>query len=295
MDANYHLNNPSIANPVASPVQSTTYYVSVKENNCITTDSVVIHVSPKPLFTITPEVSNICLGDSVLLSVSGGDQYKWSPTTTTSNPTSASSIVFPSTDTHYEVFVTDNKCKVSGIVNAIVNILPALQIHTTKSNDVNCNLGQAILSATGGTSYQWFPVENLSSPTLSSTIASPAATTMYYVKATGINGCITRDSIELIVQKNPIGSNYLIPTAFTPNNDGVNDCFGITKWGYTTNLEFAIFNRWGERVFFTNNPSSCWDGLYKGKPQPIGVYVYIIKAKGICGDINRKGIIELIR
>lgn len=291
-----NLNNSMIANPVASPLETTTYYVSVTgNNNCTTNDSVVIRVFSNPVFTITPEISNICQGDSVILSVSGGDQYQWSSTTSISNPTPSSAIVFPITDTHYQVFITDSKCKVSGIVNAQVNILPKTKVSITKSNDINCILGEATLSASGGVNYQWFPQESLSSPVSSSTIASPSLTTVYYVKATGINGCISEDSIELNVQKGPVGNSYLMPTAFTPNNDGLNDCFGVTKWGYITNLEFSIFNRWGERVFFTRAPSSCWDGLYKGKPQPLGTYVYLIKAKGICGDINRKGTVELVR
>lgn len=290
-----NLNNPMISNPVASPLETTTYHVSVTGNNCTSNDSVVIRVFPNPVFTIHPEISNICQGDSVILSVSGGDQYQWSSTTSISNPTPSSAIVFPITDTHYQVFITDSKCKVSGTVNAQVNILPQTQLSIAKSNDINCILGEATLSASGGVNYQWFPQESLSSPTLSSTTAAPSLTTVYFVKATNINGCISEDSIELKVEKSPIGNSYLMPTAFTPNSDGLNDCFGVIKWGYITNLEFSIFNRWGERVFFTKTPSSCWDGLYKGKPQPLGTYVYLIKAKGICGNINRKGTVELIR
>ncbi|HEV2830777.1 MAG TPA: gliding motility-associated C-terminal domain-containing protein, partial [Hanamia sp.] len=86
-----------------------------------------------------------------------------------------------------------------------------------------------------------------------------------------------------------------LPTAFSPNNDGMNDCFGVKKWGYLTNLEFSIFNRFGERVFFTTDASNCWDGRYKGIPQDAGAFVYIVKANGICGSFNKRGTFVLIR
>ena len=290
------LNNSSIANPIASPLQTTTYKVTaLGNNNCSANDSVLIKVFPKPVFAINPTISKICKGDSAVLSASGGDQYEWTPATTVLNPASASSKVFPVTDTRYSVLITDNKCAVSAILDAIVSIQSNPEINISKSNDINCVLGQATLSAKGGIKYKWEPAANLSNPALASTLASPPATTMYYVQVTGFNGCVSNDSIQLIVQKEDHENNYLLPTGFTPNNDGVNDCFGVKKWGYLTNLEFSIFNKFGERVFFTADPSNCWDGRYKSIPQDAGVFVFMVKAKGVCGGFTRKGTFVLIR
>ncbi len=80
-----------------------------------------------------------------------------------------------------------------------------------------------------------------------------------------------------------------MPDAFTPNHDGKNDCYGLRYWGVIEDLEFSIYNRWGERIFFTKDPTTCWDGTYKGAAQDIGTYVYMIKAKTFCGDIFKKG------
>jgi gliding motility-associated-like protein len=88
---------------------------------------------------------------------------------------------------------------------------------------------------------------------------------------------------------------YLVPNAFTPNGDGRNDCFGVSTWGAVTDFEFSIFSRWGERVFYTKDPRQCWDGRFKGEDQSSNVFVYQIRAKGICGDIYRKGTVVLIR
>ena len=74
-----------------------------------------------------------------------------------------------------------------------------------------------------------------------------------------------------------------------------NDCFGIKYWGVIEKLDFAIYNRWGERVFHTTEPGDCWDGFFRGIKQPAAVFVYIINAKTSCGEVFRKGTVALIR
>jgi gliding motility-associated-like protein len=97
-----------------------------------------------------------------------------------------------------------------------------------------------------------------------------------------------------------VNSNYSdaglfnVPNAFSPNYDGLNDCFGVKHWGPVDQFELMIFNRWGERLFFTKK-NDCWNGFYKGVLQPVGVYVYILKAKGVCGEVFKKGTFSLIR
>ena len=86
-----------------------------------------------------------------------------------------------------------------------------------------------------------------------------------------------------------------MPNAFTPNNDGLNDCYGIKFWGVIQELDFGIYNRWGERIFHTSNPNDCWDGTYKGVQQNPDVYVYLITAKTFCGKVFKKGTFTLIR
>ena len=103
------------------------------------------------------------------------------------------------------------------------------------------------------------------------------------------------DSVRVRVEKANEGL-YWMPSAFTPNGDGKNDCYGINYWGLVETIEFSIFNRWGERVYYSKDPGACWDGRYKGVPQDSGVYVYMIKASSFCNpDIFRKGTVTLIR
>src|SRR5205085_1388168 len=104
----------------------------------------------------------------------------------------------------------------------------------------------------------------------------------------------TSDSILVRVDFTMDSSSFYIPNAFTPNNDGKNDCFSVRYWGYTQSFEMNIYNRWGERVFHTNNIQACWNGFYKGELQPSETFIYIIKMEGPCGSTTRKGTITLI-
>ena len=165
----------------------------------------------------------------------------------------------------------------------------------SKSNDVNCTLGTAKLMASNGVQYAWTPAASLSNAAISNPIASPTETTLYRVTVTGANGCIVKDSILVRFDNANTQNKYLVPSAFTPNNDGINDCFGVSHWGSVTGFNMIIFNRYGEKVFSSNNPSVCWDGTFKGVKQNTGAFVYIINANGICGPIMRKGTVLVIR
>jgi gliding motility-associated-like protein len=87
-----------------------------------------------------------------------------------------------------------------------------------------------------------------------------------------------------------------IPSAFTPNKDNLNDCFGIKNWPATSSFELCIYNRWGEMVFQSTNMLGCWNGEFRGQPQPTGTYVYTIKANtSTCGFVTNKGTVTIIR
>jgi gliding motility-associated-like protein len=171
---------------------------------------------------------------------------------------------------------------------------PPPTIQLSKSNDVNCILGVTKLNATGGIKYVWSPAETLNNPFVANPLASPATTTTYKVAVTSVLGCVGEDSITVNVSASSKNAIQL-PNAFTPNGDGLNDCFGVRFLGQITNLKLSIYDRWGNRVFYTNNPSQCWNGRYGGKESATGVYIYQVSATTGCGDIVRKGTVTLIR
>lgn len=178
-------------------------------------------------------------------------------------------------------------------VNLTVHPLPSVQ--PTKSNDIDCMTGTARLTASGGTLYNWTPSVSLSSSSVPNPVASPTESTMYYIKVTTSQGCVAQDSILVNVNLGDAGKGYLVPSAFTPNRDGLNDCFGVRSWGQVSELRLSVFNRWGQLIFYTENPNLCWDGTYAGKELGTEVFVYVIQAKTLCGPVIRKGTVTLIR
>jgi gliding motility-associated-like protein len=226
----------------------------------------------------------------------------FAPTMQTLNPaicvgevyTMPSGTVVSNAGTYVDVIKNIFGCdSLVSTVKLTVNPTPVITL--TKSNDINCILGSAALSATGGTKYYWLPATGLSNSTVYNPVAAPAATTMYTVKVTTARGCSAVDSVEVKVNTGDADGGYLLPTAFTPNGDGKNDCFGVKAWGYITDLQFSIFDRWGNVLFTTSDPAKCWDGTYNSVGQGTGAYVYSITAKTVCGPITRKGTIILIR
>lgn len=289
------LSNNTIRNPVASPNVTTRYNVAVTgSNGCSNSDSILITVSPKPTFNLQPQSYSLCIGDSVSLTASGGSNYEWLVSSGIPNVYSPAIIVQPSVSTTYPIKIFDKVCNVLDTLHTTVIVNPLPVISISKSNDINCTVGSARLSAFGGTNYSWSPVIGLSDPAISNPIVQIIQSAKYTVTVTSSKGCIATDTMTVNVFNNS-GNLYLLPNAFTPNGDGLNDCFGIKGWGLMTSLEFTIYNRWGEKVFYTTDPAKCWNGYYKSYPQPAGTYVYYIKAKTLCGDVERKGSLVLIR
>lgn len=205
-----------------------------------------------------------------------------------------SGMVVTTAGLYRDTLRTANGCD-SIITFLTLNPSPPPSIQLTKSNDVTCSLGISTLKATGGSKYLWWPAATLDNANSSSPIAAPSVTTVYHVQATTAFGCVGEDSIAVNVIADPSKYTIYIPNAFTPNNDGLNDCFGVKYLGQISNLKFSIYDRWGNRVFYTSNPSQCWDGTYKGQALKSDVFIYQISATTVCGNIFKKGTVMLIR
>lgn len=292
------LSDPNISNPIADPGITTTYFVAgVDANNCNNIDSTTVIVTPAPAFQLTPQNLSICIGNTAELKASGGDVFSWAPSQTVVNPDSAETNVFPSETTTYTVIITDTTCKVTGSLSSTVTVKDKPVVTITKSNDVDCINWHAQLTATGGNRFKWSPNQNISNPAISNPVVSPTADTWYFVDVTDENGCSDKDSILVKSILNPEAKVFEVPSAFTPNHDGLNDCFEVKYWGPADVFDLSVYNRMGNLVFHTNNINACWDGNYKGLPQPQGVYVYKINISSRCsnGLVQRKGTVVLIR
>jgi gliding motility-associated-like protein len=119
---------------------------------------------------------------------------------------------------------------------------------------------------------------------------SPEVRTRYFVNATTENGCVISDSMDVLVKETVID----MPNAFSPS--GANKLFKPSKRGIATLKEFAIYNRWGNKVYSSTNIDAGWDGTKDGTALPMGVYVYVIEAVTDSGKIfTKQGNVTLIR
>jgi len=289
------LSDPNIFNPVATPATTTTYYVTVTalNNPCTAVDSIKVSIRPDPVFTISAPAS-ICKDEASQLNAGGGTIYSWQPSASLNNPAIANPVATPAVTTTYTVQIIEPICNSSTVLNTTVTVKAGPIVHATSSNDLDCSNDRSQLNASGALTYLWTPVSTLNNPTIANPVAIPTSTTKYVVKGTDASGCSNYDSVTINFTPTN-ASGYFMPNAFTPNGDGLNDCFGIRYWGVIREVEFSIYNRWGERIFFTKNPNECWDGTFKGVDQSSGVFVYMIRAKTLCGDTFKRGLFTLIR
>ncbi len=105
------------------------------------------------------------------------------------------------------------------------------------------------------------------------------------------NGCYAKDSIDI-----ESACSIFLPNAFSPNGDGINDVFGAISAQLNT-YEISVYDRWGVRVFFSNNIKNVWDGTDGwGVPFPLGVYVYLVTGTFRNGETFKKfGNVSLLR
>ena len=129
-----------------------------------------------------------------------------------------------------------------------------------------------------------FIAKNMSNQPVSATIS-----------ATPIIGGCSGATQSYVVKVLPLNKDVFVPNVFTPNGDGKNDLL-YAYGNYIDKIDMHIFNQWGQQIAVITDKTQGWDGNYKGSPQPVGVYVYVLKASLSDGRaVNMKGSITLLR
>lgn len=164
--------------------------------------------------------------------------------------------------------------------NPIVDITPLTKIIT---------IGESVqLTSSGAQNYFWLPPTFLDKDSGTNVITTPTNNIDYIVIGKDANGCIDTSLSATIIVEQPVKID--VPTAFTPNGDGLNDEFKIynlldSTFSGVESVEFKIFNRWGEIIFQTDDPLQGWDGKNKkGKEMEVGVYVWVVNVKTKTGE-----------
>jgi gliding motility-associated-like protein len=278
-------NGASTASIQVAPSNSTTYSVTVTDSNaCVSDSSVFVTVAPLPNISISNDTT-ICENTSTDIWASGGNIYQWS-----NGVNQSSQTVNPTSDRIYTVVVTDNNnCVDSADVQ--VTLLPLPIARALSDYDTLCSGGIVTLSAQGGMSYLW---DNGSlSPSWED---EPTASKTYHLLAINSqNGTSCYDTASVFVYVEHCA--LYMPSAFTPNGDGLNDKFG--PLGIVSDnafYEFIIYDRWGSVVFKTNDKYAQWDGKKDFIDLPPGVYTYIIRvAEKSIEPYQIKGTVTLLR
>ncbi|HSC52466.1 MAG TPA: PKD domain-containing protein [Phnomibacter sp.] len=152
--------------------------------------------------------------------------------------------------------------------------------------------GQAIIkaTATGSSNYQyaWTPITFLNNPAIEHPTTKPLNDITYTLTVTGEGNCSSSDEVFVNMLEKPV-----IPNAFSPNGDGINDVWQIKYISSYPGAVVQVFDRYGKQIFMSTGYNTPWDGKQGGKELPIGVYYYVIDPKN--GREPMKGSVTLIR
>jgi gliding motility-associated-like protein len=254
----------------------------------------------KPNIDVLPNY-NICLGDSVLLNRNGDPLliYSWSPPDFLSETDFYSPLSKPTRDITYNVRITDTatNCVYYRKTNiAIRGSSDPLVITATKDTIFLGASTQLSANSRPRVVYSWFPTNGLSNPLDPNTSASPTETTTYTLTETDEFGCTRISQITIVVVNRICDFPFIfMPNAFTPNGDANNDILYLRASPFDTG-NFSIWNRWGEKVFETNDLNIGWDGTYQSSPLPPDVFAYQFRVICPDGKISEgKGNVTLIR
>ncbi|MBL0183580.1 MAG: gliding motility-associated C-terminal domain-containing protein [Chitinophagaceae bacterium] len=265
-------------NPVASPNDTTKYYLTAKWGVCQRTDSITINVKHKPVADAGKDTT-ICYKTNALLvgnatNLSGTVNYLWSPPDSLNTPNAAITVARIDTTRKFTLTVTDNYgCNFSVSDSMWVYMMPPLVVFA--GNDTNAIKGRPHqLLASGGSNYVWSPAGPLNNPFIANPLATLYYDTYFTVTVTDAIGCTDDDDVFIKVYEGP---NYYVPNAFSPNGDGLNDIFRPIPVGIQSTTYFRVFDRFGSLMFETNKWMDGWDGMHKGKKASSGTYVWMIK------------------
>jgi len=291
----------TLSNSDIVTVQLTSNLTCASPNTAVS-NSLTITVLPigTPTITITSDRNVICIGQQVVFNATfefGGAAplFIWQvggSSVTTTVPTYTMSGINSTTNvtcvlvSSYACTTNNMDSALSNTINIQVNPVPTIVL----SEDVTIKEGESTtLTATAaeGLTYLWTPATSLSCGDCLSPTANPVETTVYtFLVSDPATNCSSNDSVKVTVDKN---EHIWWPTAFSPNNDGINDIFYV--YGKDVKeFTLSLFDRWGNKVFETSNLANGWNGEYKGRIINSGVLAYVINYTLNSGVVaNEKG------
>lgn len=255
----------------------------VSNASCVTSTSatsnaIIVNILPGPQVTLD-HTSTICEGATRLLQAGNFNSYLWQDGSTASN------FTVSTTGTYYVIVTDAQGCKGSDTVK-ITSLLPAPRKFLPADSSF-CTFNSFTLAAGSYSSYLW----NTGSTTNSIQITQAG---LYWLEVVNDQGCKGRDSVTYSVSN--CNFDIYFPSGFTPDGNGRNDVFKPIINNTVSNYKLSVYNRWGQLVFSTTNPSKGWDGTINGARQHSAVFIWTCTYRFNGQELkNEKGTVLLIR
>lgn len=278
------------------------FYLQVTDDfGCM--ESGQIQISSYGIDVLMTSDLTICIGDTARLNAINLNEaplvYEWMPNTDIlSGQGSGNLLVNPIVTTNFTLTLSnDFGCTLdTNVVVTIFDFVPPLTV--AAEPDTLFGPGTSQLMATDNTNYTyfWSPIDGLDLVNSPNPTAEIVETTTYSVTVRDENGCSNVASLLIVVLNPDCGEpNIFVPNGFTPDGDGLNDLLFV-RGNNISEMYFAIYDRWGEKVFETDSQERAWDGTFSGKNLTPDVYGFYLQVT--CGNGQqyfKKGNITLIR
>ncbi len=271
-------------------------YTVIKSYKAICANDTVsqtVKIKEAILFKLQANVKEFCQGDSVALEAvaqKANVNFTWS---NKANPTLSNKAKYfvKNSGTYYvEGKITGQTCLTKDSVKITEKPSPKI---TIANRSYSISLGESrtlkVESDNTQTVFKWSPNQWMDNPLIKTPTVTPQSDIVYKVLATTPNMCEVKDSVVMVVLR-----KILIPTAFSPNNDSMNDTWEIVGIKQFTEAEIYVYNRWGELVFFSKGDSTPWDGKHKNSPVPAGEYVFEIRNASVFKDYRYLGVVAVL-
>ncbi len=277
---------------------SYTFTPNTSPQQCVLTAGYAVTVNPiiTPTFSFGDSLS-ICIGATVPVladTSTNGISGTWSPAAI-DNQNSGS----------YKFTPDSGQCTIDSVILTVgVNEIPTVTVRSdTSLYDGSIMPVTYLTGAPANAIFNWtnsqpgigLPASGIGNiPSFTAVNMGDNSVVATITVTPQLGGCLgPQHSYNITVI--PLTKDVFVPNVFTPNGDGRNDKLYVYG-NYIDKLEMRIFNQWGEQIAVINNISQGWDGTQRGKPQPVGVYVYVLKAVLTTGKVVQlKGSITLLR
>jgi gliding motility-associated-like protein len=262
------------------------FYLKAAVNNCVVNDSLFITIpAPQTDLQLNKTDTVLCPGETILLNVNPlFKTYQWQDGSSqnTYTVTSPGLYTITATDSCGNV-VTDNIN-----INPDNTVIPGSTFYKICVYDTANMLLPANIS-----NITWLP-PSFGMLRGNRLLFYPMQTTAYTIQAQSPQGCSIQKQITVETEVCPEWVRF--PSAFTPNNDGLNDSFRPGVSGHLVSYNLKVFDRYGQIVFSSKNPYAGWDGTIKGVQQNSGVFVFMCYHRFINkAEVMQKGTLMLIR